>query len=753
MNTSAFPGQTLQPLPANSGPVGDDEFSLLQKIAQNTYNASQNGGSSSSEFGVDVASYATGGTGTSANPWTGWDTAITWTEFTQYNFRKGYYRYVTSPNFGLNGLELVGGAGVYLVHSPTSLSNAVVFDAGAGSIWSFGCKMSGFNISGTPTALTGTVSVANGGTALTGIGTAFLTQLPVGSAITFGGGGASARSYVVTAVADNQNATISSDVPAVQAEVNQTATVCLSKNGLYLRGMRNGKFDFNFVTNVAQAAMWTEACVTNSCRGLHVSDNDGYGANLYYLCRPKYGIVTYTRGAAEWTTCWTFEEAIIEAVQFIGVWLRRQSYGSVFLNGTSENNSVHVGATVHGVWIDGINNTFIGFDVENNSGYDFYIQGSENILDNCECDGTSSIQTGTADGSAVDGSYNKLRGSVFGALGIGSGCLNNRLEGCRYNSALTDNGNQTIYPTINANDARSYLGILSRKQNTITVSGGNLATDCKFNDIIYCETTGAVTVTNPTNPRVSSSLGTCTLDMFLYATGATTLSWGTDFSTADGLPLPASITSGKSVYLKFIYQSINSSPKWVLVSSASYLGQATLAANTFTGVQTLPNGAVGAPAINFGDATSGIYRSASNELSVALAGTQRFQFKSDTFYSDVFKPMSGSTNYFDGTNSIFRGAFLFDASTLSGAGAIPITRPTCYFTSTGGAQALTLANGGDGQVLTILHVVDGGSGVLTPTTPAGFSNITFNAVGDSVTLQYKASIGWFIIGSRGVVIA
>lgn len=74
-------------------------------------------------------------------------------------------------------------------------------------------------------------------------------------------------------------------------------------------------------------------------------------------------------------------------------------------------------------------------------------------------------------------------------------------------------------------------------------------------------------------------------------------------------------------------------------------------------------------------------------------------------------------------------------------------------TSTGGADAPTLANGADGQVLTILHVSDGGSGVLTPTTPIGYSTITFTNVGDSVTLQYKASIGWFIIGDRGVTIA
>ncbi len=89
---------------------------------------------------------------------------------------------------------------------------------------------------------------------------------------------------------------------------------------------------------------------------------------------------------------------------------------------------------------------------------------------------------------------------------------------------------------------------------------------------------------------------------------------------------------------------------------------------------------------------------------------------------------------------------------LSGAGAINVTALTTAFTSTGGAQALTLTNGAAGQIKTILHVVDGGSGVLTPTTKTGFSTITFTNAGDAVTLQYFTTVGWIVIGWNGVTI-
>lgn len=89
---------------------------------------------------------------------------------------------------------------------------------------------------------------------------------------------------------------------------------------------------------------------------------------------------------------------------------------------------------------------------------------------------------------------------------------------------------------------------------------------------------------------------------------------------------------------------------------------------------------------------------------------------------------------------------------LSGAGAVNVTDMLTSLTTTGAAQALTLANGTTGQIKIITHVVDGGSAVLTPTTKIGFSTITFTGVGESAMLIYTAS-GWAIVALNGAVAA
>ena len=89
---------------------------------------------------------------------------------------------------------------------------------------------------------------------------------------------------------------------------------------------------------------------------------------------------------------------------------------------------------------------------------------------------------------------------------------------------------------------------------------------------------------------------------------------------------------------------------------------------------------------------------------------------------------------------------------LSGAGAVNITTAVTSLTTTGAAQALTLANGVVGQFKTIVHTVDGGSAVLTPTTKIGFTTITFTNVGESATLVYTAA-GWAIVALNGAVAA
>ena len=102
--------------------------------------------------------------------------------------------------------------------------------------------------------------------------------------------------------------------------------------------------------------------------------------------------------------------------------------------------------------------------------------------------------------------------------------------------------------------------------------------------------------------------------------------------------------------------------------------------------------------------------------------------------------------------STYGDAAVVGVQSLSGAGAVNITTGLTSLTTTGSSQALTLADGAAGQIKMIVHAVDGGSAILTPTTKIGFSTITFTAVGDAVTLAYTAA-GWAIVGSQGVTIA
>jgi hypothetical protein len=100
----------------------------------------------------------------------------------------------------------------------------------------------------------------------------------------------------------------------------------------------------------------------------------------------------------------------------------------------------------------------------------------------------------------------------------------------------------------------------------------------------------------------------------------------------------------------------------------------------------------------------------------------------------------------------FGSDVVLGTQTLSGAGAVDVTNAFTALTTTGAAQALTLANGTVGEVKIITHVVDGGSAVLTPTTKIGFTTITFTGVGESAMLIYTAA-GWAIVALNGAVAA
>ena len=183
------------------------------------------------------------------------------------------------------------------------------------------------------------------------------------------------------------------------------------------------------------------------------------------------------------------------------------------------------------------------------------------------------------------------------------------------------------------------------------------------------------------------------------------------------------INSGASTTTRLTNGSTNG---WIIVDNQSGVGGAVL--------------------LGSGSGNPGIFRSGTT-LQVRLAD------------NSADAPISASNVTASGTLAVtgattLSAALITTPQALSGAGAINLTTAATDFTSTGAANALTLANGTVGQFKFISHAVKGtlGTGVLTPTTCIGFTTITFNNAGDSVTLRYT-SAGWAVHGSFGAVIA
>ena len=89
--------------------------------------------------------------------------------------------------------------------------------------------------------------------------------------------------------------------------------------------------------------------------------------------------------------------------------------------------------------------------------------------------------------------------------------------------------------------------------------------------------------------------------------------------------------------------------------------------------------------------------------------------------------------------------------TLCGAGAVDVTNSITEIYSTG-SNALTFADGVEGQLKFLTMQVAGGTATLTPTNSTGFTTIAFDAVGENALLLFTNS-GWNIISANGATIA
>lgn len=80
---------------------------------------------------------------------------------------------------------------------------------------------------------------------------------------------------------------------------------------------------------------------------------------------------------------------------------------------------------------------------------------------------------------------------------------------------------------------------------------------------------------------------------------------------------------------------------------------------------------------------------------------------------------------------------------VTGAGALDVTSPITHVVTTG-ADALTLADGVEGQEKFIVMKTDGGDGTLTPANLGNGTTITFDDAGDSAHLIFTNSARYFM---------
>jgi len=79
--------------------------------------------------------------------------------------------------------------------------------------------------------------------------------------------------------------------------------------------------------------------------------------------------------------------------------------------------------------------------------------------------------------------------------------------------------------------------------------------------------------------------------------------------------------------------------------------------------------------------------------------------------------------------------------------ALSLSKTVHYVDADAGGDTFTLADGTEGQIMTIAMASSTGTATITPTNLRGGTSVTFNAAGDSVVLQFIAS-EWNILGGN-----
>ena len=142
------------------------------------------------------------------------------------------------------------------------------------------------------------------------------------------------------------------------------------------------------------------------------------------------------------------------------------------------------------------------------------------------------------------------------------------------------------------------------------------------------------------------------------------------------------------------------------------------------------------------------------DLGTAIADVDLFHVVDDPSGTPINKKISAA-NVFNNIPSFLGLAQASEAITADASSQVAnITSAVTEVDATSAVGNLSLADGAEGQIKTFINVSTSGTNnvVITPTNLRGYSNITLNAPGETVTLLFKNS-NWNVIAGNGYALA